>query len=292
MKTCIKPVVARREKLFPPRLILVPLDFSACSNAGLAAAKVLAERFGSRLELAHVDPGPPPALNQGVMGTEVAVALADYERGLKTSLMAARADVKRVGTHMLAGDPGRAVPRLAADAAADLVVMGTHGRRGLGRLALGSVAEAAVHTCRVPVLVTRTAPPARWPRRILAPYRMAPYADEALLLAARWARYLGAELYVLHVEEDGGWEAVDKDEVSARVERLLGEGDPPPVWLWRTGRPYEQIITAAQAKACDLIVLAAHARGRLRDALIGTTAERVIRRSNVPVLAVPSQSAR
>lgn len=288
MKTCTKPVVSRRGNTFPPRLILAPLDFSECSDAGLAAAKALAERFGSRLELAHVDPGPPPALRQGVMGTELGASIAQYERRLRTRLLAAREGVKRVGTHMLVGDPERAVPRLAADAAADLVVMGTHGRRGLGRLVLGSVAEAAVHACRVPVLTTRTAPPARWPRRILAPYRMAPYADEALLLAVRWARYLGAELYVIFVEEYGGWKAVDKDEVCARAERLFGAGDPAPVWLWRDGRPYEQIVAAAQAKACDLVVIAAHSRGRLRDSLIGTTAERVLRCSAVPVLAVPS----
>lgn len=292
MKTCLKPVVARREKLFPPRLILAPLDFSDCSNAGLAAAKILAQRFGSRLELAHVDQGPPPALSQGAMSAEAGLNLAEYERGLRTNLLAAREGVRRVGTHLVQGDPERAVTRLAADAAADLIVMGTHGRRGLRRLALGSVAEAAVHTCRIPVLVTRTAPSGRWPRRILAPYRMAPYADEAFLVAVRWARFLGAELYVTYVQEDGAWKAVDRDEVTARVEHLLGAGDPDPVWLWREGRPCDQIAAAATDKACDLVVLAAHARGRLRDALIGTTAERVLRCSPVPVLAVPSQSAR
>lgn len=292
MKTCTKPVVARREKLFPPRLILAPLDFSECSNAGLAAAKLLAQRFGSRLELAHVDQGPPPALSQGAMAAAAGEALLSYERGIRASLMAAREGARRVGTHIVQGDPERAVPRLAADAAADLIVMGTHGRRGLGRLALGSVAEAAVHTCRVPVLVTRSAPSGRWPRRILAPYRAAPYADEAFLVALRWARFLGAELYAVYVEEDGAWKAVDRDELTARVEHLVGPGDPDPVWLWRDGRPYEQIAAAAEDKACDLVVLAAHARGRLRDALIGTTAERVLRCSTVPVLAVPSQSAR
>ncbi|TBR25165.1 universal stress protein [bacterium] len=292
MKTHAKPVVHRRTTLFPPRTILVPHDFSDCSAAALAAAKHLATRFASRLELAHVDAGPPPALSQGAMDAFTGPAYAAYQAGLRTDLEAARAGCKRAAAHMVEGAPERVVPRLAADSTADLIVMGTHGRRGLRRLALGSVAEAAVHSCRVPVLVTRTAPGPRWPRRILAPYRMAPYADEALKTAARWARFLGAELGILNVEEDGGWKPTVREDLRCHAESVLEDSDPTPDWHWRGGRPFEQIVAVAEEKAYDLVVIAAHARGRLRDALIGTTAERVIRCSPVPVLAVPSQSAR
>ena len=290
MKTHSKTLAHRRKTLFPPRMILAPIDFSECSEAGLAAARLLARRFACRLELAHVDEGPPPAMSQTAMEAVARRGMEAYEQGLRDKLEAARAGLEHAGTHLVSGLADTVIPRLAHDAAADLIVMGTHGRTGLRRLALGSVAEAAVHVCRAPVLVTRRAPGARWPRRILAPVKWTDYADETLRLAVAWSRFMGAELAVLGVAEEDGLMEVPHSELQDHVERLLGPGDPEPRWLWRKGRPYEEIVNAAEDEGCDLIVISAHARGRLQDALIGTTAERVIRCSRVPVLAVPSRA--
>lgn len=290
MKTHAKTLAHRRKTLFPPRMILAPLDFSECSDAGLAAARLLATRFACRLELAHVDEGPPPAMSQTAMEAVARRGLEAYEQGLRSKLEAARAGLEHVGTHLVSGSADTVLPRLAHDAAADLIVMGTHGRTGLGRLALGSVAEAAVHVCRAPVLVTRKAPGPRWPRRILAPVKWTDYADETLRLAVAWARFMGAELGVMGVAEGDGLAEVPHDELQEHVERLLEQGDPEPQWLWRKGRPYEEIVSAAEDEGFDLIVISAHSRGRLQEALIGTTAERVIRCSRVPVLAVPSRA--
>lgn len=290
MKTHAKTLAHRRKTLFPPRMILAPLDFSECSDAGLAAARLLATRFACRLELAHVDEGPPPAMSQTAMEAVARRGLEAYEQGLRAKLEAARAGLAHVGTHLVSGSADTVLPRLAHDAAADLIVMGTHGRTGLGRLALGSVAEAAVHVCRAPVLVTRKAPGPRWPRRILAPVKWTDYADETLRLAVAWSRFMGAELGVLGVAEGDGLAEVPHDELQDHVERLLEQGDPEPQWLWRKGRPYEEIVSAAEDGGFDLIVISAHSRGRLQEALIGTTAERVIRCSRVPVLAVPSRA--
>ncbi|MBI5594759.1 MAG: universal stress protein [Elusimicrobia bacterium] len=292
MKTRARPLAHRRKTLFPPRMILAPLDFSECSEASLAAARLLARRFACRLELAHIDSGPPPAVSQTAMEAVARRGLAAYEEGLRSKLEAARAGLEHSGVHLVSGDPETVLPRLAHDAAADLVVMGTHGRTGLRRLALGSVAEAAVHVCRAPILVTRKSPSEKWPLRILAPVKWTDYADETLRTAVAWARFMGAELGVLSVAEEDGLMEVPHDELRDHVERLLDHGDPEPQWLWRKGRPYEAIIETAEAEGYDLIVVSAHARGRLHDALIGTTAERVIRCSRVPVLAVPSQAAR
>lgn len=287
MKTRRKPHAHRRKLNFPPRMILVPTDFSECSDAALAAARLLARRFACRLEVAHADEGPPPALTQGATDELTRRALVRYEEDLRARLEAARGAAEHVGTHMLTGAATVLVPRLAADAAADLVVMGTHGRRGLRRWALGSVAEAAVHGCRTPVLVTRRAPPEGWPRRILAPVDMSDPAEDALRMAAAWARAAGAGLTVLAVHDKDALREMPNEELCDRVEALLEDPDPEPTFLSRRGRPYEEIVAAAQDEGCDLVVVAARARGRLQDGLIGTTAERVLRVSPVPVLAVP-----
>lgn len=288
MKTRHKPHPQRKKLHFPPRMVLVPTDFSECSDAALAAARILCRRLECRLEVAHADEGPPPALTQGVSGEAGRRALADYEAALRGRLESARGAAAHAGTHLLTGAPETLIPRLAADAAADLIVMGTHGRRGLRRWALGSVAEAAVHACRAPVLVTRRAPPEAWPRRILVPVNLADFAEEPVRMAAAWARAFGASLSVLCVHENDDLREVPEEEARERVEGVLDDVDPEPAWLTRRGRPYEEIAAAAQEERCDLIVVAARVRGRLQDGLIGTTAERVLRTAPVPVLAVPA----
>lgn len=286
MKTRPRPLAHRRKALFPPRSILVPLDFTPASEAALSAARRLAERFSCRLELAHVDEGPPPALSQGATDPFSVRELEAYRSRLRLRLEASRGGSAHCAIHLVEGLPEEVVPRLARDAAADLVVMGTHGRRGLGRLAFGSVAESAVHVCRAPVLVMRAEPPPPWPRRVLVGAKPGEEGDEALKAAGAWARLFGASLAVVSVSEEG-LRPVSRSELRHRVAAALHEDDPEPEFLFRAGRPYAEIVAAAREEGSDLVVVAARAHGRLAEALIGTTAERVIRLSPAPVLAVP-----
>lgn len=275
-----------KTRVFPPRTLLAPTDFSEASTAACGLARILAQRWESRIELIHVDEGLP-ALMQGADAQLTQEALRAYYAEADRRLQDGARGLPRCAARMMDGSPYEVVPRLAAGGGADLVVMGTHGHSGVTRFAFGSVAEATVHRAVVPVLTARMRPGGSWPSRILVPMKWTEYADQALLVAQDWAASLGAALTVLHVYEDGT-NAAEEEALRSHVLRLLGAKGPAPDWYWRPGRPFEQIVRVAAAGRFDLIVLSAHIRQLWQDVLLGTTAERVLRYSPVPVLSVPS----
>jgi nucleotide-binding universal stress UspA family protein len=141
--------------------ILVPVDGSACSAHGLAEAIRLAKNQGGSIRLMHVvnefilDPAySPQAYSPNVIE-------AIKESG-KAVLERAAGDVRKAGvvcdTVLLESVGGPAADFIVAQAKewpAELIVMGTHGRRGLRRLALGSDAESVVRLAPVPLLLVR-----------------------------------------------------------------------------------------------------------------------------------------
>lgn len=275
---------------FPPRTILVPLDVLGGSLAGLEAARALAARWQSRVELVHVDAGPPPAYAEGIdFWTQD--SLEAMARELRHRLSDAAETVPHSASHVLSGSPRTIIPRLAADAAADLVVMATRRRRRMPRLFAGSLAEDSVHAASTPILTVREKPAAYWPRRILVPVKWARLADRALLTARDWAASLDAELGLLHVFEGGAEDEMERRAVVEHVLGVLGEPTPRLRWHWAVGLPFKEIPRTAEREGYDLIVVAERARERWRDAVFGSTAERVLRASAVPVLSVPGKRA-
>ena len=132
--------------------ILVPIDFSAPSEAALAHARTLAERFDSALHLLHVGEnlflravaGDPHSLQEAaIRQLQDQLTEADRRRG-------AVAVVER------SDEPASEILRYAEAAGIQLIVVGTHGRTGLARLVLGSVAEAVVRAAPCPVLTVRS----------------------------------------------------------------------------------------------------------------------------------------
>jgi len=130
--------------------ILFPTDFSHTGDAALAMATALARDSGATLIIAHVEE-PPVAYGGGEMyyGTPEP-ALEEIQRMLQ--------EVKpqdlgvKFEHRLIAGDPAGAICRLAEELDVDLIIMGTHGRTGLSRLVMGSVAEAVVRRATCPVL--------------------------------------------------------------------------------------------------------------------------------------------
>jgi nucleotide-binding universal stress UspA family protein len=141
--------------------ILVGTDFSESSDAALRYARELARRFGARLHVLHALEVPPMQL----VGSE---ALAPLSPEVRVELEAeARANLDRLVTpddrRLFKAitairdrqTPTEAIAHYAADADIDLIVLGTHGRRGLSHLFMGSVAEKVVRTAPCPVLTVR-----------------------------------------------------------------------------------------------------------------------------------------
>lgn len=144
------------------RKILVPVDGSEASTAGLREAIKLAKSPGCQLELVHiVNEFIPDYGYAGVCATEFMDSLRKMG---KNTLDAAQALAQREGVKpecvLLEAVGGQAADLILEQAkrwAPDLIVMGTHGRRGLVRMVMGSDAEAVVRNSTVPVMLVRAA---------------------------------------------------------------------------------------------------------------------------------------
>jgi nucleotide-binding universal stress UspA family protein len=139
--------------------LLVPLDFSDASTRALAQAKSIAERFHATLELLHVVPNPYIPDASPFYASLPADFLDELERDarkrLDESLTLAERDAFKAQSVVIVGDPLREIVDQAAREKVDLIVMGTHGRKGMAHLFLGSVAERVVRTAPCPVLTVR-----------------------------------------------------------------------------------------------------------------------------------------
>lgn len=255
---------------FPPSRILVPFDFSPSARAALATAQGLAGRFGGAVELFYVHKGP---------------GLTERARKAVLRKLASAAPAARLS--LAEGQAAPAIVRHARYSGADLMIMGTEGRVGLKRLRAGSVAEAVVRESPIPVLTVRES--AGEPAGVLAPMNLESYAEAGLVAAAQVAVALGAKLTVLHVLADQS----DRAAANAR-KRLTGLVDSLPEPL-RSGAEPDIVIMHGDpvpavletAPAYGMIVLVARRKSVIGDAVLGTTAERVLRLSPSPVLAVP-----
>jgi len=145
-----------------PKMILVGTDFSDISDEALRTAALYAKTFGSRVLVAHVfDPTPnvPPVvwsrpdLLERSIRVEIEAAIRETLSGKTASLLQGVPEVElSVCQHPSAG---RALCEIAEDEGADLLILGSHGRSGLSRAFLGSVAEKVVRHAPCPVLVVR-----------------------------------------------------------------------------------------------------------------------------------------
>ena len=132
--------------------VLVPLDGSTLAEAALWKAAEMAD--GGTVSLlraaeAHTLPGADPVDAQVTAVREAEEYLASAAKRLRAT------GVKNVETHVWYGPPASAIVEAAQAQKADLIVMSTHGRSGLGRLVLGSVAESVLRGTRAPILVVR-----------------------------------------------------------------------------------------------------------------------------------------
>jgi nucleotide-binding universal stress UspA family protein len=141
----------------PFRHILVATDFSAPSAAAWRRGVALARASGARVLVVHVAPSLARAQTVRWAYRELeAEILADARRRLKRLVAQARRAGVRAGSLLLSGAPvHEAIRRAARTQRADLVVVGTHGRTGLGGALIGSVAARIVATAPCPVLTVR-----------------------------------------------------------------------------------------------------------------------------------------
>jgi len=135
--------------------VLCPVDFSNSSDAALQYASILAREANALLTLVHVEETLPeyPA---DIAGYGMGVVAIERKRS-DDLLASVRPSIERVRfeRRVLKGDPAHEILRFAEQENVDLIVMGTHGRSGLSRLLMGSVAETVLRRAKCPVLTVR-----------------------------------------------------------------------------------------------------------------------------------------
>jgi nucleotide-binding universal stress UspA family protein len=276
--------------------VLVPTDGSDCAHAAVAYARDVAATYGADLHVLSVVDSRP---------LESAVHL-DELRAERESMVhethEALAPDDGLGTEVVrVGVPHEEVVTYVEEADVDLVVMGTHGRTGLGRVLLGSVAEMVVRTSPVPVL---TVPEdASRDQPVFETVLVATdgsdgaerAADRAVDLAATYDASLRALSVVnpvtMGVDVRSGAVAELLTEAAEEAVAAVAERADAAGVTAETAVEYGQagtVITEAAADA-DLVVVGTHGRTGLGRALLGSVAERVVRTSPVPVLTVPSR---
>ena len=144
-------------RVLPIHTILHPTDYSDLSRPAFEEACQMARECGAKLVVCHVAPPTLVAVGEGMV---VEIPSEETEQ-MTARLEQVKPDdpLVRVSHRFARGDAADEIVRLAEEVNADLIVMGTHGRGGLSRLLLGSVAEAVMRTAPCPVLTVKAPVP-------------------------------------------------------------------------------------------------------------------------------------
>jgi len=290
-----------------PQTILAATDFSKPAELACDFARDLSRRFQAQLHLLHVTViFEDPHLEEDHMHRlEELVASGDDARRRDLENGSDQTPGFDVTPHMARGlAPAEVIVESASNLGCELIVMGTHGRRGLPHLLIGSVAERVVRTSTVPVLTVRGDADIKLEGtpRILVPHDFSEASIAAVGHAAAWADALGAEITLLHVVEPVVYPefySVDvlSDDLMERLversERALSTAAEDLLGKVRTqvevGRAANTIVDTADPERFDLVIMATRGLSGLEQALLGSVAESVLRRCRVPMLAVPRQ---
>lgn len=265
---------------------LTAVDFSEWTGPVLRAAAELARLYRASLTAVYAEQFlPPPYFTEGDI--KALADLLDLQR--RTARQHLEELVRQeisypVHARLVETYPAEAILRTAEEIEAGLLILGTHGRSGLNRLLMGSVAEKVVRQAQVPVLVVKREAPLSF-QRLLCPVNYTPVAMEALRHAADLASRAGAELVVMSVEESGAVRRDHEEQLRALIPQPLQDHCRlrPAV---RRGEAAEQILQLAAEEHSDLIVIGAQHRPLLEATIIGTTSVRVMRHAPCSVLTV------
>jgi nucleotide-binding universal stress UspA family protein len=296
--------------------ILFATDFSEVSEAALPYVTAFSLRYGSMVHVAHVLPEVtflrPGSPDPAVMGSIYEDAHSGAQEKMQRLADRLRGFPHR--TYVRHGRPYEVLSEIILEQDVDLLVAGTHGRTGLGKLVMGSVAEEILRQVSCPVLTVgpkvasaarlaepphrdRDVPPAQVKiRQVIYATDLKQPSLEAVSYAISVAREFRARLALLHVIEDYGDRLHERpgpiDIALRKLEALVPEEAGlryPPEALAEYGVPGDLILQTAAEREADLIVLGVRpAGGHLGAAtrLGGATAHRVIVGAHCPVLTV------
>jgi nucleotide-binding universal stress UspA family protein len=283
--------------------ILVATDFSELGRAAVTAALELARAWNARVDVLHVFTLSAQPDASGYTAKQ----MKQHEDN-------ARADLSRVADEVAAaGQLGEALLRmgpaadgvlLAADErAADLIVVGSHGRSGLARLVLGSTAENVLRRAKVPVLIVKQGQEVPT-RAIGVAVDLSVESAHVVATGFELAQALGGRVHLLHayaavvVPNEFGAGNIPHERLHDRARESVLDLAAPYQRLPTMGKcvvelgdPTTVILELTEDLELDLLVLGTEGRHGLSRMVVGSVAESVLRQTRVPVLIAKHRRA-
>jgi len=269
--------------------IIVPLDGSVFAERVLPMVQTLCQRFKAELTLVSIQPAGPT----GRLSPENDFKGGNEEREAYLKQIAMRMEAAGISTSYLweTGRVAHLLCDLALDTQANLIAMTTHGRTGLERFLIGSVAEEVVRRSTVPVLLIRPTDTwrSRWSefKRILITLDGSDASEGVLPYLSLLTPVFDSQATLLAVPDSSHAEIVQarlEDYLQQVRARLNGQRVETVV----TGtNPQQTIISMSKEGSYDLLMIATHGRGGVERLLVGSVALSVIREVECPAFVVP-----
>jgi nucleotide-binding universal stress UspA family protein len=274
--------------------ILVPTDFSEVSERALEYAKTFAKQGNSELLLVHVDPPMNLITPPEAAWIDDAEVQARHAEQLEQSGAALVSEGYRARAIALTGPLYDELLSAIKQYTVDLIVLGTHGRKGLDRLLLGSDAEAMLRRAHCPVLSVGSAVPdlqnKMWNiREVICATTFEPRSAEVAAYAHKLAAQYGAELVLFHVKSPGSQDDVDWVSFEEAFRRYVPEDQGKYSWLrtrLASTTPGSSIVDLAKQRGSDLIVMGARPAWSVATHLAPGTAAKVLAEASCPVMTL------
>jgi nucleotide-binding universal stress UspA family protein len=293
--------------------VLVPLDGSPLAERALPYAARLARAAHTRLVLLRVVPELDRSAHTEALQEHVRVR-TEAEQYLDQIVARVATDpgTPRAETFV---DEGEAAARIIAQAQrqrAGLIVMGTHGRSGLGRWLYGSVAESVLRGAELPIFMVPAVSSHTWPAgrppRVMVTLDGSDFAREAVEPAAALAGAIGAELLLLRVLPPAVYpmnpyglyyvppvQELEPDvaEITRDLEQLAGplrERNLTVAVRTAAGIPADAIAAAVHEEQVDIVAMATHGRTGWPRLVMGSVATGVLHKASTPLLLVRPQA--
>ena len=294
--------------------IVVGYDDSASADAALEQSLALAETYGGDIVAVHISDLPAPAVLQVEGASQppkpdaapVLAALDPYRRHLFEKLSErVKSRLVPVSMEFSTNVAAAGITDAATRWRATAIAVGTHGPPGVAHLLVGSVAEAVVRTTPVPVIVTRERVPAQPLQRIVVGVDAAEPSEDATSFAVSLAHKTALRLVycsvvdtntIMRPTNDLPFDPVPiADAMRSAAHGALDAATQyanaadvfPDTEVVEADDAASGIVDVARRHGAGAIVVGTHKRGNVERFFLGSTAESVLRRSNIPVIVVP-----
>lgn len=298
--------------------LLVPLDGSATAEGVLPYVRAFATGLSIPVHLLQVmDPEsliPSPAAQPG-RPHNIVTGEREHDGDYLKKIVASFPDPAKVSSSVRIGKPAEVIIEVAATDIDTLIAMATHGRSGVGRWLLGSVAEKVLHGAENDVVVIRATEQIERKRaaaelkRIVVPLDGSELAEKALPRAVELAQQINLEVVLLRAYLMPGvayptgsyapdWKLLDQEKkeiaseyLEGKIRQLRNEGFGRVSFTALEGSAAEKIIDVARENPESLIAMSTHGASGAGRWVLGSITERVIRHSETAVLVVRAKSA-